>query len=143
MLKTVPAPTGLHRNTPTNHTYPKHRHECLSTIVYALLAMPPVPGLTEAFEAVTRNATHNVSSPGSHALAQDDFEARTTIIFGTFGTLIAAVGIVLAGATLRLMYRSRLAESHNRSDVVMEDGLELHVVEVRVAPQERIAGQNQ
>lgn len=82
-------------------------------------------------------------STSSHNPAQDDIEARNTIIFGTFGTLMAAIGIILAGVTLRFMYQSHLAKSHNGSRVVVEDGLELHVTGSRIAPQETSAIQDE
>lgn len=78
-------------------------------------------------------------STSSYNPTQDDMEARTTIIFGTFGTLMAAVGIILAGVTLRFMYQSHLAKSDNGSRVVIEDGLELQVTGSRIAPQETSA----
>ncbi|ORY15431.1 hypothetical protein BCR34DRAFT_598414 [Clohesyomyces aquaticus] len=47
----------------------------------------------------------------SFPIATSKDSSSQTIIFGVFGTLIGVLGLVFAGFTLRLMYRSQQRES--------------------------------
>lgn len=51
--------------------------------------------------------------PTAFNFASSDLEARSTIVFGIFGTLMATIGIVLASATLRIMYKNNRSRSED------------------------------
>ncbi|KAF2688620.1 hypothetical protein K458DRAFT_400773 [Lentithecium fluviatile CBS 122367] len=47
-----------------------------------------------------------LSSAPSLFVPDSDLQIRTTIVFGAFGTFLAALGIILSGLTLRVMYHT-------------------------------------
>lgn len=65
------------------------------------------------------------ASPNVPNLYVPDIKARNAVIFGTFSTLLTTVGIIVAGATLRIAYQTRHGGHDQNLENMGTDGAEM------------------
>ncbi|KAL1602365.1 hypothetical protein SLS60_005781 [Paraconiothyrium brasiliense] len=67
--------------------------------------------------------------PNEPTLYVPDTKAHNAIIFGTIATLLTTVGIIIAGATLRIAHQNRQTEHHHEHPAEEPEGIELNFIE--------------
>lgn len=83
----------------------------LSNLISSLLTSlsTPIPTVSSAS-----------ASPNAPNLYVPDLKGRNAIIFGTLSTLLATIGIIFTGATLRVAYQTRRGQSQGLDQVGTE-----------------------
>ena len=89
----------------------------------------PSSSLSTSYGSVIASASGtqstNTHGPTMPTTPTSEIQLRNTIIFGTFGTLIAVIGIIIAGAALRKMYKDHQVNGNGISNNVEAQDIEL------------------